>query len=180
MITIRRYGNVTEAGFAKSLLISEGIEASVVEEISGTLGPQYVPWGMRLQVREEDEERALEILARKENPASEDALEAAFPASLPEANPPLTCLGCGAVWELTGEELARPIFSCPECGKPIPHEVEVSTAKPPESDWQAFLPRSQSKWVFILTIVAFASWLQRQSRDTSQAWAPRTPAQPTN
>ena len=62
MKTIRRYGNLAEAGFARSLLEAAGIDASLADEYAATLGFQYAPWGIRLQVPEDDEQRSLEIL----------------------------------------------------------------------------------------------------------------------
>ena len=62
MKTIRRYFNDAEGEFAKSLLVSVGIKAVLAEEVANSLGPGYAPGGARLQVPEEDVERALEIL----------------------------------------------------------------------------------------------------------------------
>ena len=62
MKTIRRFGNIAQAGFARSLLEAAGIPASLADEHAYTLGPQYAPWGIRLQVPEEDEERATKII----------------------------------------------------------------------------------------------------------------------
>ena len=159
MITIRRYANVAEAGFAKSLLISEGIDAFLADEEAGALGPQFVPWGMRLQVREEDEQRANKILAEKENETKGTSVPPAAPA---KENPPIKCPGCGAEWALTDEEMAQPTFSCPDCGAAIPHETEISALnKPAQFNWHIFLPRSESKVVFILTMMAYVFLLQR-------------------
>ena len=63
MKTIRRYFNTADAVFAQSLLASVGIKAVLAEEIANTLGPGYSPGGVRLQVPEEEEGRAVEILA---------------------------------------------------------------------------------------------------------------------
>ncbi len=62
MKTIRSYFNNTEAEFARLLLVSAGIEAVLAEENANTLGPGFAPGGVRLQVPEEDAERATEIL----------------------------------------------------------------------------------------------------------------------
>ncbi|HEX4084811.1 MAG TPA: DUF2007 domain-containing protein [Chthoniobacteraceae bacterium] len=66
MITIRRFGNVAEAGFAQSLLESVGIQAALADENAYTLGPQFVPWGIRLQVPESEAQRSLDILDGRE------------------------------------------------------------------------------------------------------------------
>lgn len=65
MKTIRRYFNNGEAAFAQSLLVSAGIGAALAEENANILGPQFSQGGVRLQVPEEDEARALEILDGK-------------------------------------------------------------------------------------------------------------------
>jgi tetratricopeptide (TPR) repeat protein len=82
MKTIRRYSNVAEAGFAQSLLEAGGIDATLADEQAGTLGGQFVPWGIRLEVAEGDVERALEILDR---PAGSGPLP---PGASPQAIPP--------------------------------------------------------------------------------------------
>jgi len=63
MTTIHNYFNVAEAGFAQSLLEASGIEASLLDETTAGMGTMFGSGGMRLQVAEEDAERALEILA---------------------------------------------------------------------------------------------------------------------
>src|ERR1043166_9199888 len=65
MKIIRRYSNVAEAGFAQSLLEAAGIDATLADEQAATLGPQFVPWGIRLEVPDSDAQRALEILNRQ-------------------------------------------------------------------------------------------------------------------
>lgn len=62
MKIIRNYSNVAEAGFAQSLLEAAGIAATLLDEHAATLGPQFVPWGIRLEVPDDDAQRALEIL----------------------------------------------------------------------------------------------------------------------
>ena len=82
MITIRRYGNLAEAGFAQSLLVSVGIHAALADEFSFNNGVQYVPWGIRLQVPESEAQRAVGILdGRKEfAPLQEDFVPPAEPS----------------------------------------------------------------------------------------------------
>lgn len=74
MKTIRRFNNVAEAGFAQSLLESAGLTAVLADDLTFALGPQYVPWGIRLQVAEEDLGRAEKILEEHEGyePLPED------------------------------------------------------------------------------------------------------------
>jgi hypothetical protein len=62
MKTIRSYGNNAEANFARSLLESAGIQAVLADELVYTMEPPMVPWGIRLQVPEDEVARALEIL----------------------------------------------------------------------------------------------------------------------
>ena len=64
MKTIRTYGNSAEANFARSLLESAGVQASLADELAYTMEPPLVPWGIRLQVPDEEVARALEILDR--------------------------------------------------------------------------------------------------------------------
>jgi hypothetical protein len=62
MKTIRTFTNVAEAGFASSLLEAAGIQTLLAGEESFQMTPGLATGGIRLQVREEDEERALEVL----------------------------------------------------------------------------------------------------------------------
>ena len=63
MKTIRTFSNDAEAEFAQSLLVSVGIAAVLIDENVNALGPGFAPGGVRLQVPEEDVERAVGILA---------------------------------------------------------------------------------------------------------------------
>jgi hypothetical protein len=63
MKTIRRFNNIAEADFAQSLLESDGLTAALADDLIFALGPGYAPHGIRLQVAEEDMERAEQILA---------------------------------------------------------------------------------------------------------------------
>ncbi|MGC3990583.1 MAG: DUF2007 domain-containing protein [Chthoniobacteraceae bacterium] len=62
MTTIHRFRSVWEAGYACSLLEAFDVEAELFDEFAYTMGPQYVPWGIRLLVAEEDIETARTIL----------------------------------------------------------------------------------------------------------------------
>jgi len=85
MKTIRRFGNLAEANFFQSLLVSAGIEANLAEELTFALGPGYAPQGIRLQVPDEDEERAYKILDTEEEfiPLPEDFVPPEEPPALP-------------------------------------------------------------------------------------------------
>src|SRR5688572_16438721 len=63
MITLRTYGNLAEAGFAKSLLESAGIRAELANESSYSVGIGAVVSELRLQVDEADLDRARQVLA---------------------------------------------------------------------------------------------------------------------
>jgi hypothetical protein len=62
MTTLRTYGNLAEAGFAKSLLESAGIRAELADEHSYGIGYGPVVSELRLQVDEMDLDRAREVL----------------------------------------------------------------------------------------------------------------------
>jgi hypothetical protein len=62
MTTLRTYGNLAEAGFAKSLLESAGIRAELADEHSYGIGYGPVVSELRLQVGEADLERARQVL----------------------------------------------------------------------------------------------------------------------
>jgi hypothetical protein len=89
MKTIRRFGNLAEANFFQSLLESAGIEANLAEELTFALGPGYAPQGIRLQVPDEDEERACKILDTEEEfiPLPEDFVPPTEPPL--ESTPPI-------------------------------------------------------------------------------------------
>jgi tetratricopeptide (TPR) repeat protein len=175
VLTIRRYGNVAEAGFAQSLLVAAGIDASLPDDNAGTLGPQFVPWGMRLQVPEEDAERAIEILDGQGGSESVSETIEPDPAvpmehEVPQVRrPEVTCPGCGTEWSLNGQELAQPSFTCTECGTAIPLEGEIAGRPGVRSILSCFLPRSESKWVFILGMAAYARLLQAMLKQAMDA-----------
>jgi len=60
MKTIRTYWNLAEAGFDHSLLEASGIESALLDENAAV--NVIAPWSMRLQVDENDVERALDVL----------------------------------------------------------------------------------------------------------------------
>lgn len=63
MVTIRTYFNVSEAGFAHSLLESRGIHPFLLGENAFTLESVGALGGIRLQVPEEEAAEATSILA---------------------------------------------------------------------------------------------------------------------
>jgi hypothetical protein len=67
MQTIRTFSNMTEAGLACSVLNAAGFDATLADENAFTLGPQYVPWGVRLQVPESDADDAKRVLDLRED-----------------------------------------------------------------------------------------------------------------
>jgi hypothetical protein len=60
--TIRTYSNLSDAGFASSLLEAAGIEALLADEQSFTIGYGLAALGLRLQVDDADFERAQRVL----------------------------------------------------------------------------------------------------------------------
>ena len=87
MKTIRRFSNVAQAGFARCVLQAAGIPAVLADEHAYTLGPQYAPWGIRLQVPEPDIERAARVLDQQEgfSPLPDDFVPPPEPSELTEA-----------------------------------------------------------------------------------------------
>jgi Putative prokaryotic signal transducing protein len=65
MKTVRTYQNLALAGFDRSLLEAGGIDAVLLDENTVWSGVMFLPGGMRLQVPEEDFDRALEILGSR-------------------------------------------------------------------------------------------------------------------
>lgn len=66
MKTIRQFWNVTEAQFARSLLLDSDVPATLADVDTATLGPGYGGWGARLMVEDADVDRALRILDEAE------------------------------------------------------------------------------------------------------------------
>jgi hypothetical protein len=62
MVTIRTFFNPALAGLACSVLRAADIDTVLADLNAYTLGPQYVPWGIRLQVPESDADQAERIL----------------------------------------------------------------------------------------------------------------------
>jgi hypothetical protein len=88
METIRTFSNITHAGIACSVLKEAGIDAELADENAFTLGPQYVPWGVRLQVPEPDADEAKRVLDLRENfpPLTDDFVPPPEPSQ--ESAPP--------------------------------------------------------------------------------------------
>ncbi|MDQ8202806.1 DUF2007 domain-containing protein [Pelagicoccus sp. SDUM812003] len=66
MITIRSFSSQAQASLARSVLETAGIAVSLADEHTYSLGAQYVPDGIRLQVPPEEEEKARRILDNQE------------------------------------------------------------------------------------------------------------------
>jgi hypothetical protein len=62
MKTVRTFGELSEAGFARSLLEAAGIEALLADEQSYSIGYGPATGGLRLQVDDADFERAQRVL----------------------------------------------------------------------------------------------------------------------
>jgi Putative prokaryotic signal transducing protein len=93
MITIRTFYNPAEAGFAQSLLEASGIEAALIDENAGTFGMAPM-FASRLQVAEEDVDRAVGILDSHVPDAEESKREESKPEEpvVPEHEAPSTLL----------------------------------------------------------------------------------------
>ncbi len=106
MKTIRRFSNLAEAGFARSLLEATGIRAFLTDEHAFTLGAQYAPWGIRLQVSEPDAERAQRILDQQEGflPLPDDFVP-------PEPLYPITAISKPRAVGLTGAFLRGGVWA---------------------------------------------------------------------
>ena len=83
----------------------------------------------------------------------------------------IECPGCKSRWALSPEESARPAYTCEQCGTVIPLS-EPLPAKEPKPWWSAFLPRSDSKWVFALTMMAYMFVLSYVWNTTIHAFIP--------
>ena len=81
MKTVKTFSSLYEAGFASSLLEASGIPALLADELTHQLVPGMAVAGIRLQVEDQDFERAVLIL--KEGPDAQ-----VTPASLPPSEAP--------------------------------------------------------------------------------------------
>jgi hypothetical protein len=83
--TIRRFGNVAQAGFAQSLLEAAGVDATLADEHAFTMGAQFAPWGIRLQVPDTEAERAVALLEAGEEfaPLPDDFVRPPWPPEEP-------------------------------------------------------------------------------------------------
>ncbi len=74
MTTIVTCSNIAEAELLKSLLDDSGIAAYLPEELTANSAPQLVfGSGIRVQVEDEDAEKARGVIAAAEAPPDEDA-----------------------------------------------------------------------------------------------------------
>ena len=80
MKTIRTFSNLAEAGFASSLLEASGIKALLADEQSFSIGYGQVGGGLRLQVEDDDAERAEQVLNQGPDAAGERSSETEAPA----------------------------------------------------------------------------------------------------
>ncbi len=79
MKTLCTYGNLAEAGFAQSLLETAGIQAELADENTYAIGYGRVVGDIRLQVKEEDLERAQQVLSEGPSAVEHQAGHAAPP-----------------------------------------------------------------------------------------------------
>lgn len=86
--TVRRYFNNGEAALARTLLQSAGISAVLSDENANFLVPGYSQGGMRLQVPDEDEARALQILDGKSEEFAPLPENFVPPPEVPGGQPP--------------------------------------------------------------------------------------------
>jgi hypothetical protein len=88
MKTVCTFSNPALAGLACSVLRAADIHAVLADLHAYTLGPQYVPWGIRLQVSESDADQAERILNHLEGfpPLPDDFVPPA--ESFQESAPP--------------------------------------------------------------------------------------------
>ena len=96
MKTIRTFSNLSEAGFASSLLEAAGIKASLADEQSYSIGYGPVTGGLRLQVEDADAERAERVLDKGPDAAGDKALDEEPPAD-GKGRVPLGLFAAGAV-----------------------------------------------------------------------------------
>ncbi|MEI9895833.1 MAG: DUF2007 domain-containing protein [Chthoniobacter sp.] len=82
MKTVKTFVNLSEAGFASSLLEASGIPALLADEQSFLMLPGPATGGIRLQVEDQDFERAMQVLAG--GPDAPTTLRAPASAEAPE------------------------------------------------------------------------------------------------
>jgi hypothetical protein len=72
MVTIANCFDMNEALHLQMVLGGAGIEAFIPDEVTGTIAPYvFFGSGLRLQVAEEDAERAAKVLAREKKERDE-------------------------------------------------------------------------------------------------------------
>lgn len=68
LICIKTYNNRVEANLAKGLLVTNGVEAVIsADDASGSYGSNVAFGGVRLLVKKEDVQKALELLKDTNN-----------------------------------------------------------------------------------------------------------------
>ena len=96
MKTIRTYSNLSEAGFASSLLEAAGIKVLLADEQSFTIGYGLAALGLRLQVDDADVELAERVLDRGPDAAGDKPLESET-SPTEQGSIPLGVFAAGAV-----------------------------------------------------------------------------------
>jgi len=74
LVTIAKFSQLIEAQLSRATLVGHGIEAFIADEQFATMNPLYLNalGGVRLQVREPDAVRAVEVLAALPEEAGDD------------------------------------------------------------------------------------------------------------
>lgn len=90
MKTVRTYQNINDALLDQSWLESNGIESLIPDEVSASSALPHlsVYSGIRLQVKEEDFQAALELLPDEPSPAPKEKKKMNERSELPETIPP--------------------------------------------------------------------------------------------
>ncbi len=71
IVTVRTYADYFAANLMLQVLQDSGIQATLLNENSGTMLPSMAVGGIKLQVLEADEEQAKEIITKLESEADE-------------------------------------------------------------------------------------------------------------
>jgi membrane protease YdiL (CAAX protease family)/predicted nucleic acid-binding Zn ribbon protein len=170
LVTVAKFGNISEANLAQTKLLSENIQCFIADENINTIyaAGNTFTGGVRLQARYRDSEKAAQIL---ENPE-----EGSPQAALSGEETPGACRYCGDILSLEvlkneagllcchkpecvkayerevdnlkrfcpdcGAEAPYPTFFCSNCGKKLkPVPVDMEPAPPPKAP-----PAPADKW----------------------------------
>lgn len=98
LVTIRTFGDYFSAHVTQQSLDAYGIPSSLLNDNMGTVFMPLAVGGIKLQVREEDKERALTLLDQLENKAKEEQDTPAYWEEQTEGLDPdnRVCVHCGS------------------------------------------------------------------------------------